>query len=176
MVSLGILGIVAGGILSALLYSQRIAASNLDQSYAAITAQSIIEQIVRQPVERLRQEGLAGIDIFMPFVEPDNSTSLRRTLIPFSDDPTVFTDIGPEGNAALGILVDAAYQANGNIIRPERYMPFRVNLSRQVEATESRVSFVLRYQWAVPDRKGADQTPIYLSGILTSFRSTAVSF
>ncbi len=176
MVSMGILAVVAGGVMASMLYSQRLAQSNLAQSYAAITAQSIIEQLVRLPADTLTDETTTGAEILIPYVTSSNNTSLERISVPWSTDDDVFTDIGPAENPTQGILVDAAYIPAGNKIRPERYMRFRVNLERTVEAAEHRVSIVLRYQWEVPDRRADDGAPVYLSGILTTVRSTAVSF
>lgn len=170
------MAIVAGGIMSSLLYSQRLSESNLSQSYAAITAQSIIEQIVRLPADTLKNESITGVTILIPFVTDFNKTEMERISVPWSASETEFTEIGPEEDPSIGILLDAAYIAEGHQIRPDRYMRFRVNLQRTVEESEHRIGIVLRYQWAVPDQRGPGGAPVFLENTLTTFRSTAVSF
>jgi hypothetical protein len=176
MISIGIFGLVAGGVMASMLYSQRLAESNLAQSYAGITGQSIIEQIVRLPADTLTDETATGVEILIPFVTTGNNTSLERISVPWSTSDDTFTEIGPDGDPTKGILVDAAYIPASQQIRPERHMRFRVNLQRTIERSDHRVGLVLRYQWEVPDRKGTGGTPVFLSGILTTVRSTAVSF
>ncbi|MGH8021650.1 MAG: hypothetical protein ACREIA_25870, partial [Opitutaceae bacterium] len=80
------------------------------------------------------------------------------------------------GTSSAGILTDAAYIADSNTIRTQRFMPMQVNLERTVEETDNRVRITLRYRWAIPDRKAADGSPIYLSGELRTIRSTALRF
>jgi len=173
---MGILSIVAGGVMSSVLYSQKLAESNLAQSYASLTAQSVIEQIVRLPADTLTDAGATSVTVLIPFVTSSNKTSMSRIPIPWSTEEDEFTDVGPIDDPTEGILVDAAYIPSGQIIRPERYMRFRVNLQRTVETSEHRVTIVLRYQWAAPEQRGSGGTPVFLSGILTTVRSTAVSF
>lgn len=176
MISMGIMAIVAGGVMANMLYSQRLAESNLAQSYATITAQSIIEQVVRLPAETLKNEAITGATILIPFVTESNKTKMERISVPWSASDSEFTDIGPDADPSQGILVDAAYIPAGQQIRPERYMRFRVNLQRTIEESEHRIGIVLRYQWVVPDRRGTGGAPVFLENTLTTFRSTAVSF
>lgn len=173
---MGILVIAAGGVLSSMLYSQKLAQSNLSQSYAELTAQSIIEQVVRLPADILGDNSAPGVPVLIPFVTTGNNTVLERVTIPWATDEDDFVDFGSATNPSRGILVDAAYIPDGHVIRPERYMRMRVNLSRINEPAEHRITIVLRFQWEVPDRKNADGTPVFLGSQLTTVRSTAVSF
>lgn len=175
VVSLSLLTVIAGSVVSGLTFSRKMAESNLAQSYAQMTAQSIVEQIVRVPTAILEDTTETGVRILIPFVTTDNTVTMEDVEIPWATTEA-YSDLGPAEDPTLGVLVDAAYIANGNVIRPTRYMKMRVNLQRIVEATEARTTIQLRYQWEIPDRKASDGSPIYLSGELRTVRSKAVSF
>lgn len=173
MVSFGIFAIVAGGVIASLLHTQRLAASNLSQTYAHATAQSIIEEIIRLPPAILADPAETEVAIRVASLTSTNRTALDEFSLPWATTSTDFTAIG---STAEGVLMDAAYIESSNIIRPERYMLMRLNLQREIESADHRVRIVLRYQWAVPDRKSSDGSPLYLSGEIRTFRSMALRF
>jgi prepilin-type N-terminal cleavage/methylation domain-containing protein len=177
VVAMFILVLVAAPVVAAVLQSQRLAVSNLAQSYAEVTAQSIIEQLVAQPYTILTDGDAGSIAIKLPGLDSANRTTMDDFLIPWADNDTDFTDLGTP-DPSQGILVDAAYIRESNTIRPERFMPMRVNLRREMAGaeTEHRVIITLRYQWAVPDRRGPGGAPVFLSGAHRTVRSSATSF
>mgnify|MGYP006213538539 CR=1 FL=1 len=104
---------------------------------------------------------------------PNNLTSMNDFSLPWSENSSTYTGIG---TTSEGILTDAAYMADSNTIRTQRFMPMRVNLEREIEANSNRVRIILRYQWAIPDRRAADGSLMYHSGELRTVRSTALRF
>jgi len=176
MISAGILSIVACGIVQGIITSRRIAENNLAHSYAAATAQSIIEQVSRIPAEELLDADATGIQVIVPVLTSQNTTSMRRMTLPWASDPSSYIPIGDPDDPDAGLLVDAAYIAEEQRIRPERHMPFRINLQREIHEADSRVALVLRYQWAQPTRRTENGSQVFLNGVLTTMRSTMVSF
>lgn len=172
MVSVFIFAIAAGAVLASFLMTRKIAISNLAESFAQTTAQSIIEQIIRVSPTILADATQTEVEIKLPTLTSENYTSMPSYTLPWASDATTFTDIG----STNGILVDAAYIAASNTIHPERYMKMKVNLQRTIESSDNRVRIVLRYQWEIPDRKKADGTPIYLTGEIRTVRSMALRF
>lgn len=172
MVSVFIFSIAAGAVLAAFLMTRKIAVSNLSESFAQITAQSIIEQIIRIPPTVLADSAQSSVEIKLPTLTSTNRTSMPSYSLPWASASTDYTSIG----STNGILVDAAYIAASNTIHPERYMKMKVNLQRTIENSENRVRIVLRYQWEIPDRKKTDGTSIYLTGQITTIRSMALRF
>ena len=175
VIALMIFGVMAGGVVSGLIFSRKHAENNLAQSYAQITAQSIIEQIVRVPTSILEDAAQSGVRILIPFVTDDNTVTMQDIQIPWTTSD-LFTDVGPEDDPSRGVLVDVAYIAEGNTIRPMRYMKLRVNLQRFVDTADSRTTIRLRYEYEIPDRKGPDGEPLFQSGELRTVRSRAESF
>lgn len=175
IIAMVILALVATGVIAALVQSMKLSESNLAQSFAEVTAQSVIEQLVAQPYAVLTEVSATGVMIKLPGLDASNRITMEDFEIPWATNDTTFTAIGTP-DPAQGILVDAAYIRESNTIRPERYLPMRLNLRREIaaSATERRVLLTLRYQWAVPDRRGT--SPIYLSGELRTVRSSAASF
>lgn len=173
MVSMFLFAIMATAMLAAFLHTRKLAVSNLSQSFAQTTAQSIIEQIIRVPPSVLADTNQTAVEIRLPALTATNLTTMPAYSIPWAATATDFTEIGTAGK---GLLTDAAYIASSNTIRPEDYMHMRVNLQRTVEATENRVRIALRYEWELPDRRRADGTPLYLSGEIRTMRSMALRF
>jgi prepilin-type N-terminal cleavage/methylation domain-containing protein len=176
IVAMFILAMVATSTIAALVQSQKLAESNLSQAFAEVTAQSIIEQLVAQPFALLTDPGATSIVIKLPGLNASNRTTMDDFQLPWAANDTTFTAVGaPDPNK--GVLIDAAYIRESNTIRPERYLPMRMNLRREIaeSATERRVVLTLRFQWAVPDRRTGG-TPIYLNGELRTVRSSAESF
>jgi prepilin-type N-terminal cleavage/methylation domain-containing protein len=177
IISMLILSMVATGVIAALTQSHKLAESNLAQAFAEVTAQSIVEQLVAQPYAVLTDPAATHMLIKLPGLDASNRTTMDDFQLPWAANDTTFTAIGTP-DTSKGILVDAAYIRESNTIRPERYLPMRMNLRREISssATERRVLLTLRYQWAVPDRRSSSGTPIYLSGELRTVRSSAASF
>ncbi|HEX9781570.1 MAG TPA: hypothetical protein VGA56_02425 [Opitutaceae bacterium] len=173
VVSFGIFAFAATGVVAGLLQAQKVSYSNHSQGYAYAVAQSVMEELVRIPPARLADPGESSVTIKLATLTASNCTSFEDFTIPWSSPSTDFTNIG---TTPAGILTDAAYIADSNTIRTERFMPMRINLQRLIEGNANRVSFTLRYQWAVPDRKTPGGDPIYLSGELRTVRSTALRF
>jgi type II secretory pathway pseudopilin PulG len=173
MVSFAIFGLAASGVLASLIQARKVSASNLSQSYAQSTAQSVIEQIVSLPPNTLADATTTTAEIKLATLTDNNFTELSDFVIPWATDSDDFTDLGVD---AVGVLTDAAYVADAGTIRPERYMRMMVNLQRDIQFAEGRVHIVLRYRWAIPDRLGNDGDPIYLEGRITTIRSMALRF
>jgi hypothetical protein len=133
----------------------------------------VIEEVIRVPPSMLADLTLTEIEVKLAQLTDQNYTSLEDFNLPWATDDTTFTEIG---TTAAGILTDAAYIADSNEIRPERFMRMRLNLQREIESNQNRVRIVLRYQWEVPDRQGANGDPIYLNGEIRTVRSTALRF
>jgi type II secretory pathway pseudopilin PulG len=173
MVSFGIFAFAATGVVSGILQVQRLSLGNLAQSYAHTTAQSVMEELVRMPPSRLADAAQTSVAIKLPTLTTANKTTFVDFELPWSSDATTFTNLG--SNSA-GVLTDAAYIADSNTIRPDRYLPMRVNLQRTIENDTNRVLVVVRYQWQIPDRKTSSGAPIFLSGELRTVRSFALRF
>jgi len=173
MVAASLFTVVATGVVSCFIQVLKLSESNLAQSYAHQVAQSIIEQVISVPPGLLFDDTETTIEITLPALNSSNYTSMPGLTLPWAADSTTFTEIGP---SAEGVLADAAYVASSNIIRPEKYLRMRVNLQREIEASEHRMKIVLRYQWAQPDRKGANNAPIFLSSEIRTIRSMALRF
>ncbi len=172
MIAFGLFTLVAGGVLACFIHSEKNARSNLARAYAEMTAQSLIEQIVRLPTSTLMNTTETEVEIILTTLTSTNRTTMDPFLIPWSTDSTTFTQLGGSG----GILLDAAYIESSNIIRPERYMRMRVNLERTINSGDGRVAVTLRYQWEIPDRRSSTGTGIYLSDEIRTVRSTVASF
>jgi type II secretory pathway pseudopilin PulG len=172
-ISFGVFAIVAAGVVAALIQGRKISESNLAQGYAHSTAQAVMEEIIRVPPSMLADPTLTGIEIKLAQLTSSNYTSLEDFTLNWANDDTTFVEIG---TTSSGVLTDAAYIANSNTIRPERFMKMRVNLRREIESSQNRVRITLRYQWQVPDRIGASGAAVYLSGELRTVRSTALRF
>ena len=176
IVAMFILAMMAFGTGAALLQSRKLAESNLAQAFAEVTAQSIIEQLVAQPYAVLADTARPNVVIKLPGLNSSNRTTMDNFNLPWAASDSAFTAIGAP-DPAKGILVDAAYIRSSNTIRAERFMPMRINLRREISAssTERRLLLTLRYEWAVPDRRG-NSGVIYLSGVTRTVRSSASSF
>lgn len=172
-VSFAIFAFLATGVVAGIIQARRLSESNLAQSYAHSTAQAVMEEVIRVPPSMLADEALTAIDVKLAQLTDLNYTSLEDFSLAWAADDTTFVEIG---TTDAGILTDAAYIANSNTIRPERFMRMRLNLQRTIESNQNRVRIVLRYQWEVPDRKGTNGAPIYLSGEIRTIRSTALRF
>jgi type II secretory pathway pseudopilin PulG len=172
-VSFTVFAVAATGVVASLIQARRLSESNLAQGYAHSTAQAVIEEVIRVPPSMLADLTLTEIEVKLAQLTDQNYTSLEDFNLPWATDDTTFTEIG---TTAAGILTDAAYIADSNEIRPERFMRMRLNLQREIESNQNRVRIVLRYQWEVPDRQGANGDPIYLNGEIRTVRSTALRF
>jgi type II secretory pathway pseudopilin PulG len=173
MVSVGLFAILASSLLAGFLFTRRASENNLAQGYAHSTAQSVVEQIVCVSPTFLTSATETGVEIKMPVLNTANFTTMPSFTLPWATDSSTFTEVltSPEG-----VLVDAAYIAASQTIRPERYMPIEFNLQRVIPDDLSRVHIVLRYRWQIPDRRNTDGTPIWLSGELRTIRSKALRF
>ena len=172
MVAATLFTVVATGVTSCFIQALKYSESNLAQGYANQVAQSILEQVISVPPNALFDSAESSVTINLPDLNDANHTTMPQISLPWAADATTFTEIGPDAD---GILTDAAYVADSNVIRPDRYLRMRVNLQREIESTEHRVKIVLRYQWAAPDRLGAT-APKYLSGEIRTIRSKALRF
>lgn len=172
-VSFSVFAVAATGVVASLIQARRLSESNLAQGYAHSTAQAIIEEIIRVPPSMLADDTLMSIEVKWAKLTDLNYTSLEDDDLPWATDDSTYTEIG---TTAAGILTDAAYIADSNEIRPERFMRMRFNLQREIESNQNRVRIVLRYQWEVPDRKGTNGDPIFLNGEIRTIRSTALRF
>jgi hypothetical protein len=172
MVAATLFTAVATGVASCFIQALKYSESNLAQSYAHQVAQSILEQVISVPPTLLFDTAETSVVINLPDLNDDNHTSMPQISLPWAADASTYTEVGPD---AAGILADAAYVASNNTIRPEKYLPMRINLQREIDTNEHRVRIVLRYQWAAPDRLGA-ATPQYLSGEIRTVRSKALRF
>lgn len=174
MVAATLFTLVATGVVSCFIHVLKLSESNLAQSYAHQVAQSIMEQVISIPPGRLTDEDETEIQITLPALNDDNYTTMPDLVIPWAANDTTYTEIGP---AAEGVLADAAYVADSNIIRPEKYLRMRVNLQRTIESSEHRVKIVLRYQWVPPDRRGGSGDGAnFLAGEIRTIRSMALRF
>ncbi|BET68110.1 hypothetical protein ASA1KI_30280 [Opitutales bacterium ASA1] len=173
MVSFGIFAFAATGVVSGILQVQKLSLGNLAQSYAHSTAQSVMEELIRMPPARLADATQASVAIKLPTLTSANTTTFVDFELPWASDATTFTNLG--SNSA-GVLTDAAYIADSNTIRPDRYLPMRMNLQRTIETDNNRVLVVVRYQWQIPDRKTSSGASIFLSGELRTVRSFALRF
>lgn len=173
MVSFGIFAFAATGVVASIVQVRKLAYSNLSQGYAYAAAQSVLEEIIRIPPARLADPDETSVTVKLATLTSKNLTSMTDVELPWSEGATTFTDIG---TTSEGILTDAAYIADSNTIRTQRFMRMRVNLERTIEDSNNRVRVTLRYQWAIPDRKAGDGSPLYLAGELRTIRSTALRF
>lgn len=173
MISFAIFAFAATAVMSGLIQAHKLSSSNLAQSYAASMAQSLMEEVIRVSPSVLADPDETSISIKLATLRSGNYTSIDNFSLPWSTSSTTYTSIGTTTD---GILTDAAYEADSNTIRPERFMHMRVNLQREIESTNNRVRITLRYQWEVPDRKQANGDPLYLSGEIRTVRSTALRF
>jgi prepilin-type N-terminal cleavage/methylation domain-containing protein len=172
-VSFTIFAVAATGVVASLIQARKLSESNLAQGYAHSTAQAVIEEVIRVPPSMLADETLTSIDIKLARLTDTNCTALEDFTLSWATDDTTYVEIG---TTEAGILTDAAYVADANEIRPERFMRMRLNLQREIETDQNRVRIVLRYQWEIPDRRGANGDPIFLDGEIRTIRSTALRF
>ena len=173
VIAFGIFTVLAGGVVGSFIQARKYSESNLSQAYAHSMAQAILEELIRVPANVLSDTTVSAVTIKLARLTDQNYTAMDDFTLTWATDDTTFQEIG---TTDAGILTDAAYIANSNTIRPERFMRMRLNLQRVSESNQNRVRIILRYQWEVPDRRAPDGGPLFLSGGLRTVRSTALRF
>ena len=89
-----------------------------------------------------------------------NFAEVQTSNLYWANGPDAFVNVGARVDASdltssvLGVVLDMDYRnASGQIVRPRRYMPMRVNITRTLNADSNAVHITLRYQWQQPDRR-----------------------
>jgi type II secretory pathway pseudopilin PulG len=171
MVALGIFMLLAGGALTAVVQSRKMAEDNVAQSIARTVAQGIIEQARSAPgltmdtnatslPLRFAKVGTAGA----------NFAGIEQKTIPFAASATDFSSVGAPSipsdlsSPGLGVLLDVeSRKPTGQVIRPARYMPMEVSLMRVDNSSLHRyVAVALRYRWQPPTRNHPGVPPTWM--------------
>lgn len=170
MIALLIFLLVAIGIATSLVQLRKQGENTICQVLAQTIAEGLLEQVRRTPFTTLSDVTL-NPPVPILFINADTTTNYA-VVEPFSlawaSDDTTFTDIGARTipgdltSAIKGVLLDVDYKnSSGTIIRPRRYMKMRANLRHTVNTNQDVVQVVLRFQWAVPDRRTSSGGTLY---------------
>lgn len=148
---------------------------------AALNAvQTVAEQIQLMNYVDIEDDAKLSFDIKLTAWDNVTSKTYVQTFpitwaIDANNNPdlSIFTNIGVHENEPTPIIHGVLYNvAQRNVaqtatIRERKYMPVRVNITREIESlaatqtTLKRVRILLRYQWAIPGRFDATGNPIY---------------
>ena len=169
MVAMSILTLVALGILTSMVQLRKQGEVIIYQILAQATAEGLMEQIRRSSYIDLSDvTNHPPVELMFISANADNRANVETIMQRWHTDATTFDEVGALSDPAdpasplLGVLMDVDYtDASGNLIRRRRYMKMKINLTHTVNANKDAVQIVLRYQWQVPDRKGADGTGVY---------------
>ena len=174
MIAMGIFMMLSSAIATTLIQLRRQGENSVSLALADATAEGLLEQVRRTNYGALSDlSGTSNTSVDLLFI--DVNASNRATVQPYpftwSPDDTTFHAIGAMVDPTVtpdsaiqfrGVLLDVDYKDTlGNTIRPRRYMPMKINLTRTVNANLDAVQVCLRYQWAVPDRVSATGGIVY---------------
>lgn len=169
MVAIMILTIVSLGIATSLVQLRKQGEVIIYQILAQATAEGLMEQIRRASYADLSDvTNHPPVELMFISTNAANRASVETSLQQWHTDDTTFDEIGALSDPAnpdsprLGTLMDVDYtDASGSVIRRRRYMKMKINLTHSLNANKDAVQITLRYQWQVPDRKGAGGSEIY---------------
>lgn len=169
VVAISILTVMSLGICTSLIQLRKQGEVIIYQILAQSTAEGLMEQIRRTSYADL-SDVTDNPDVELMFVNATgaNRVNVETLMQRWHSDDTTYDDVGAlsdpsdPASAKLGVLMDVDYtDAGGNVIRRRRYMKMKINLTHSLNANKDAVQIVLRYQWEVPDRKGASGTQTY---------------
>lgn len=101
-------------------------------------------------------------------VDADNYATVQTFNLYWASDPANVVQVGARADPddpsseIFGVVLDVDHRNAANeVLRPRRYMPMRVSVTRSLNADKNAVFVTLRYQWAKPLGRDASGIPFY---------------